>query len=704
MFYWMESVQSYNEGGWKYMDELAKFVEGGMQGTAFIDAVSGIVNRGCHNPPCGTGALDGGHERSQNFKKVLETFFAGSPPEVSGSTTTSNVDEPSSPSSPTSSTPSPPSSPTQINGGDKWYADYSLNWAEGKCLNAYPAPSGRPHYDSQKECCDKAYGNQASGVCLGAISSSSEENLSPTPQSSLTVFVAEETLRPTSKPVASFSIEGTSRDPTPVPSSNKTPPPQPQPTPNPTRKPSPRPSPPPQPQPTPNPTRKPSSRPSPRPTPNPTSYPSPRPSPLPTVPSLANQMSDSVGNFSSPTQGTSSNMSVTPQPTSNTFAILEGPSSPTQDLPTDISNAPTPPVSSQTGWYVDKNECRPGQSIKMKYTSASDCCNNELNWMDIGLCVSRSTGVPTNMFYGDAKAGVCRQHCAAEAGLPCGGSPLDLLVTLHTSLESCCITNIPWEPSCVDLSLGNERPGTGLYYVNWNYEQCALDCPEGSAAGCGGLAPLWATKHGTADSCCSTIAWSTNCVYGVTTNSTGTGTNITGAILSSNSTTSPSNKDDEAVEEGSISDHTDKTNVNAHNSVNAVQSHSGLPAWVAVICCLLGFVFGVAVRHVAQMINDKRAHPEDITIDTFIRKETVETKISGRSVSVESSSDFSSDDQPQLDSLELFNAMGIFSGVNVDQGSVEETDGPSLPPPPPPPRRGSVLSDQKKGDQAEMML
>lgn len=50
MLYWMESVQEYNEGGWKYMDELAKFVESGMQGTGFIDAVSGIVNRGCHNP------------------------------------------------------------------------------------------------------------------------------------------------------------------------------------------------------------------------------------------------------------------------------------------------------------------------------------------------------------------------------------------------------------------------------------------------------------------------------------------------------------------------------------------------------------------------------------------------------------------------------------------------------------------------------
>jgi len=82
MFYWMESVQSYDEGGWKYMEELANFVEGGMQGTSFIDAVSGIVNRGCHDPPCGTGAVDGSYERSQNFQKVLAIFFDPSLPEI----------------------------------------------------------------------------------------------------------------------------------------------------------------------------------------------------------------------------------------------------------------------------------------------------------------------------------------------------------------------------------------------------------------------------------------------------------------------------------------------------------------------------------------------------------------------------------------------------------------------------------------------
>ena len=53
-----------------------------MTGTAFIDGVSGIVNRGCHNPPCGTGALDGGIDRSQNFNKVLDVMFGGSPPQV----------------------------------------------------------------------------------------------------------------------------------------------------------------------------------------------------------------------------------------------------------------------------------------------------------------------------------------------------------------------------------------------------------------------------------------------------------------------------------------------------------------------------------------------------------------------------------------------------------------------------------------------
>ena len=74
MFYWVESLQGYNVGGWDYITELKKFVDTGMSGNYFVDAVSGIVNRGCHNPPCATGDVDGKADRSSNFYKVLTAF------------------------------------------------------------------------------------------------------------------------------------------------------------------------------------------------------------------------------------------------------------------------------------------------------------------------------------------------------------------------------------------------------------------------------------------------------------------------------------------------------------------------------------------------------------------------------------------------------------------------------------------------------
>lgn len=78
LFYWMESVQRYDEGGWNYLENLRQFVDSGMPNpgsdSGFIHAVSGIVNRGCHNPPCGTGSLHEGSKRAQNFKKVLDAM------------------------------------------------------------------------------------------------------------------------------------------------------------------------------------------------------------------------------------------------------------------------------------------------------------------------------------------------------------------------------------------------------------------------------------------------------------------------------------------------------------------------------------------------------------------------------------------------------------------------------------------------------
>jgi hypothetical protein len=79
-FYWSESVQTYENGtAYNYMAALKKFVDEGMPNpgadVGFINSVSGIVNRGCWNPPCPpNGELDGGAARAKNFQSVLEAF------------------------------------------------------------------------------------------------------------------------------------------------------------------------------------------------------------------------------------------------------------------------------------------------------------------------------------------------------------------------------------------------------------------------------------------------------------------------------------------------------------------------------------------------------------------------------------------------------------------------------------------------------
>lgn len=74
LFYWMSSVQNYDERGWQYLTALRAYVDGGLSGNAFIDAVSGIVNRGCHDHPCDTGPVDGLSDRRENFELVLRVM------------------------------------------------------------------------------------------------------------------------------------------------------------------------------------------------------------------------------------------------------------------------------------------------------------------------------------------------------------------------------------------------------------------------------------------------------------------------------------------------------------------------------------------------------------------------------------------------------------------------------------------------------
>jgi hypothetical protein len=52
---------------------------------------------------------------------------------------------------------------------DMWYGNYDPIWSLGKCSNELPVPNNRPWYYNQAECCNKAYGGQASGACMKGI-------------------------------------------------------------------------------------------------------------------------------------------------------------------------------------------------------------------------------------------------------------------------------------------------------------------------------------------------------------------------------------------------------------------------------------------------------------------------------------------------------------------------------------------------------
>jgi predicted chitinase len=77
-FYWLNSVQSYvdKKDGWNYMSHLKNWTDAGMDltDTSYINACSGIVNRGCYNPPCGGNAMEGGKERAANFATVIKAM------------------------------------------------------------------------------------------------------------------------------------------------------------------------------------------------------------------------------------------------------------------------------------------------------------------------------------------------------------------------------------------------------------------------------------------------------------------------------------------------------------------------------------------------------------------------------------------------------------------------------------------------------
>ena len=80
MFEWIERIQSYSDGissisktranRWNYLLELKAFVDGGMLDDSFIDSVSSIVTRGCHDD-CSNVEITMKDKRKENFQKIL---------------------------------------------------------------------------------------------------------------------------------------------------------------------------------------------------------------------------------------------------------------------------------------------------------------------------------------------------------------------------------------------------------------------------------------------------------------------------------------------------------------------------------------------------------------------------------------------------------------------------------------------------------
>lgn len=71
LFFWVQEVQTWNSDGFNYLQDIKAFVDGGMTDDSFINAVSGIVNRGCPRAQCPSGAVDGLSDRKQNFVAAL---------------------------------------------------------------------------------------------------------------------------------------------------------------------------------------------------------------------------------------------------------------------------------------------------------------------------------------------------------------------------------------------------------------------------------------------------------------------------------------------------------------------------------------------------------------------------------------------------------------------------------------------------------
>ncbi|KAL7548905.1 hypothetical protein ACHAWF_012182 [Thalassiosira exigua] len=75
MFEWSERIQRYGRDGWNYDEQLKEFFDGGMADPRFVDSVSRILARGCHELGCSEFEVRDLDKRQSNFYLILHEII-----------------------------------------------------------------------------------------------------------------------------------------------------------------------------------------------------------------------------------------------------------------------------------------------------------------------------------------------------------------------------------------------------------------------------------------------------------------------------------------------------------------------------------------------------------------------------------------------------------------------------------------------------
>eukprot|EP00804_Cyclotella_cryptica_P013486 CCRYP_020173-RA/>CCRYP_020173-RA protein AED:0.36 eAED:0.26 QI:0/0/0/1/0/0.5/2/0/299 len=145
--------------------------------------------------------------------------------------------------------------------------------------------------------------------------------------------------------------------------------------------------------------------------------------------------------------------------------------------------------------YNDPKSCCQSQ---LPYLSAAYC-----EWIDVDLCVARSTKTGTKKYWPDRING----KCVDDTEMPTE----DLSLSLFDSITECCTSplGIFWqsEKACLSASGADviAIEEVSNFYIDWVITKCVRDC-EGPAP-CGGFAQKWDVLYDSESDCCAAIPW-----------------------------------------------------------------------------------------------------------------------------------------------------------------------------------------------------